>query len=273
MPAGTWVMQRCESERFPYRIQIIQAGKPWLTLRVQDRWPGAGQNIFCLREKEAPDDVIGEVESVPILALQRRGPRISVVLDRARQKRCDFLALVKQSSKGTYEQIFWQTQQALRQRRSGARLVPTKSADFSVRIASEERYPWRFPGKTVVRGRLAVGDYALLGDDDVLAVVERKTFDNLLADFGVMAALHQQLLELSACRNHSLVIEAPYEDFLTPTKLHHFSATFCARAIAELYAAHPALRIVFCSNRKLANLWTQHFFTAVWAQAQQDISG
>lgn len=179
--------------------------------------------------------------------------------------------MVKHTSKRFYEQIYWQTQQALRQRRPGARLVPTKRSDFTVKIASEERYPWRFPGKEVVRGRLAVGDYALLNGEGVLALVERKTFDNLLADFGTMATLHQRLLELAACRNHALVVEAPYEDFLTPSKLHHFSAAFCARAIAELYAAHPMLRIVFCSNRKLANLWTQHFFTAVWAQAQQGV--
>ncbi len=46
--------------------------------------------------------------------------------------------------------------------------------------------------------------------DDVLAVVERKTFEGLLADFGRMDILRQRLLELSAFEQHAVVIEAPY---------------------------------------------------------------
>ena len=45
------------------------------------------------------------------------------------------------------------------------------------------------------------------------------------------------------------------------------SPTSCAKAIAELYASFPRLRIVFCSNRKTANEWTRRFFDAVWANA------
>jgi hypothetical protein len=97
-----------------------------------------------------------------------------------------------------------------------------------------------------------------------LAVVERKTLDNLLADFGTMPVLHQRLAELAAQENHALVIEAPYADFLNSKKIHHYTPSFCARAIAELYALHPTLRMVFCANRKVANEWTRHFFTAVW---------
>lgn len=278
MTAGdSWVLERCASERFPYRLQIIRAGAPWLTLRVQDRWPGANRNIFCLREKEppGPDEVLEEIESVPIVALQQRGPRLSVVLERARRKRCDFLFLAK-NYKGrpdAYEQIYWQTQQSMRQRRPGPHLMSVRTTDFTVRVASEERYPWRFPGNTTVRGRLPAGDYALMDGDRMLAVVERKTFDNLLADFGVMPVLHQRLLELAAYEHHALVVEAPYEDFITPKKLHHYTPAFCASATAELYAAHPGLRVVFCANRKTANLWTQHYFRAVWAMTKESAAG
>ena len=99
----------------------------------------------------------------------------------------------------------------------------------------------------------------------MLAVVERKTFDNLLADFGIMPVLHQRLAELAAQDNHALVIEAPYADYLNPKKVHHYTPGFCARAKAELYALHPGLRIFFCTNRKVANEWTRHFFAAVWS--------
>ena len=55
------------------------------------------------------------------------------------------------------------------------------------------------------------------------------------------------------------------EDFLSPDKVHHWSAAFCARAIADLYAVFPRLRLVFCSNRKTAAEWTRSYFAAVWA--------
>jgi hypothetical protein len=100
--------------------------------------------------------------------------------------------------------------------------------------------------------------------DRMLAVVERKTLDNLLADFGMMPVLHQRLAELAAYDNHALVVEASYADFLNPKKVHHYTPGFCAKAIAELYALHPALRIVFCANRKVANEWTRLFFRAIW---------
>ena len=274
MPAGLWILERCASERFPYRLQILKGQEPWLTLRVQHHWPAAGQNIYCLREKAPPEpgEVLEEVERVPVVAVQQRGVRLSVVLDRKRYKRCDFLFLSKRY-KGRpseeYEQIFWQTQTSMVQRRPRARLVSTnRRSDFTVQIDSGERYPWRFPGGDTVRGRLAAGDYALIDGDQVIAVVERKTFENLLSGLGVMPLLHQQLLELATYEHHALVVEAPYEDFLTTKKVHHLTPAFCAAAIAELYAAHPALRMVFCANRKTANEWTRNYFAAVWARAR-----
>lgn len=277
-PWGLWVLERSSNDRFPYRLQIVRGGEPWLVLRVQDRWPAANRNIFCLREKlpPQPDELLDEMERVPIFALQRHGRRVSVVLDRKRYKRCDFLFLTrtyKDRPSDDYEQIFWMTQQSMRQRRPGARLVSTRAPHaYTVRIVSDERYPWRFPKAHTERGPLPAGDYALMQEDAVLAVVERKTLDNLLADFGIMPVLHQRLLELSAFQHHALVVEAPYEDFLNPTKVHHYTATFCAAAIAEIFALHPHLRVVFCANRKTAAEWTRNYFSAVWNLANSSSS-
>ncbi|HET9477688.1 MAG TPA: ERCC4 domain-containing protein, partial [Dehalococcoidia bacterium] len=243
-----------------------------LTLRVQDRWPAANRNIFCLREKEPPgeEEVIEEVERLPVVALQRRGVRLSVVLDRARYKRCDFLFL-KRAFKGKpseeYEQIYWQTQRSMVQRRPRVSMVSQRGPrGYTVRIASEEKYPWRFPGAVVERALLPAGDYALVDGERLAALVERKTLENLLADFGVMPVLHQRLLELSTFSHHALVIEAPYEDFLNARKTHHYTPAYCARLIASLYAEHPNLRIVFCANRKTANEWTRNYFAALWSR-------
>ena len=137
------------------------------------------------------------------------------------------------------------------------------NTELAVRIHSNERYPWRFPGAVTERGAISAGDYALMDGDKMLAVVERKTLDNLLADFGTMPVLHQRVAELAAQDNYALVIEAPYADFLNPKKVHHYTPSFCAKAIAELYALHPNLRMVFCANREVANEWTRHFFAAI----------
>jgi hypothetical protein len=279
MPSATWILERCASERFPYRLRIVRGadgGQPLLALRVQDRWPGANRNIFCLRERGSPDpaELLEEVERVPVVALQRRGKRLTVVLDRPRSKRCDFLFLEKSyrdGRDGSYEQIFWQTQQSMRQRRPSMRIAAAPAKDLTIRIAHDERYPWRFAGADVSRGRLPAGDYALMDAERPLAVVERKTFENLLADFGVMPMLHGRLVELASYEHHALVVEAPYEHFLDPKRLEYYSAAYCAQAIAALYAAIPRLRIVFCANRKAANEWTRHFFAAVQAREQDRV--
>ncbi len=270
MALGTWILERTGNERFPYRLQLLRDDGPWLTLRAQDRWPAAGKNIFCLREEQSPDpdESLTELERVDIVAVSERGRRVSVVLDRKRYKRCDFLFLQK-DYKGrpgeSYEQVFWLTQRSMQQRRPAFRLLPrSDTGGMVVRIDSSERYPWRFPGMVVQRGVVLCGDYALIDGDSCLAVVERKTVDNLLADFGVMPVLHQRLAELCTFPHHALVIEAAYEDFLNPKRLHHYTPAFCARALAELYALYPTLRIVFCANRKAANEWTRHFFAALW---------
>lgn len=179
MPNSHWIVERCASERFPYRLRIVRDDKPYLTLRAQDRWPAANRNIFCLRETEMPDDIIEEIENVAVVGLQRRGPRLSVVLDRKRYKRCDFLFLTrpyKSDPSRTYEQIFWQTQASMRQRRPRVKLSNHRATiPYTVRIAHDERYPWRFPGADVERGKLPAGDYALLDGDSIVPTVERKT--------------------------------------------------------------------------------------------------
>ena len=271
-PAWEWVLRSTPVDaRFPYRLQILRNGTPWLSLKAQDRWPGAGKQVFCQRDTDAPTsgDPCEDMERCSLVSVSRLGVRLSLVLDRRSKRRCSFLFLSK-AYKGrqgdSYEQIFWQTQQTLVQHRPKIRPPSLRPATpFSVSISTEERYPWRFNGATSVRARLLAGDYALIDGDKTLALVERKTFENLLADLGVLPLLYQRLQDLSAQPNSALVIEAPYEDFISPRRLHHYTPAFCSAAIADLYVRLPNLRVVFCANRKAANAWTQAFFAAVWA--------
>jgi hypothetical protein len=130
-------------------------------------------------------------------------------------------------------------------------------------IDSGERYAWRFPGAAVTTRKLPAGDYALLDGERIAAVVERKSFDNLLGDLGAIQALHHALAHLGQYAWSALVVEAQYADFIDEKRLEgRWPAAFVARALAELTVMHPRLPIVFAGNRKLANQWTHRFFVA-----------
>ena len=186
-------------------------------------------------------------------------------LDRSINKRCEFLFLKKKykQKEGEYEQIFWRTEQGLRKRRPKVSLTARGNARIHVLIDANERYPWKFSNCTVERRPLAAGDYALLRKDGIIAVVERKTFENFKTDVGNTSIFHQKLGELEAYTHSALVVEANYSDFLNPKKLSFYTPTFMAKVLAEFSALHPKTNIIFAGNRKLANEWTLRFFEAI----------
>jgi len=266
-----WILESTPDVKFPYRLSIKRGEKFILCLRVQDRWPGAKGHIFCLREQTREwSPPLQEVERIRVLSLRRFGKRLAVVLDRPQKKRCDFLFLEKayKTREGTYEQIFWRTEKALRERRPRVKLTVHGSPHLHIAIDVNERYPWPFAGCSTERVALPVGDYALLDDEGIRAVVERKTMDNMLADFAQMPAFHQKLAELESYPHSALVIEANYSDFLKPEKLKFYPPSFARRALAEIAALHPRTHVIFGGNRKLAREWTMGFFTAVEAHRQ-----
>ncbi|MCX5970574.1 MAG: hypothetical protein NTV14_03605 [Coprothermobacterota bacterium] len=264
-----WVLEEvAEDPRFPYRLTVRRGMRLVLALRTQDRWPGSSGHIFCLREEGRTwSTPTGELERVAVVAMERFGKRLSLVLNRPRKKRCDFLFLVKpyKEQDGSYEQIFWRTQEALRQRRPRSKLSTYVSPQLTILADSRERYGWSFPEESSKRKALAVGDYALEVDGELVAVVERKTLPNLLAEFGRMAVFHQQLAELGSYPAPALVIEAAYADLLSPAKVCPYTPTFAAKALAELQAFHPGLPMIFAGSRKLAREWVLRFFQAVRA--------
>ena len=268
---AVWILERTASRRFPFRISIEQHGRVLLAVRTQARWPGPGQQIFCLRERELdPAEVLEPVERVPVAHLTRLGRKLTLVLDRPNRKRCELLAVQKprRDGTGTYEQVFFRTESGIRAHRSRTRLeLALPGSPLAIVVDSGERYPWRFPGAAVERRKLAAGDYALLDGERVAAVVERKSFDNLLAELGAIQAFHQQLADLASHEAAVLVIEADYRDFLDPARLAgRWPPAHLARGLAEIAALHPHLPMIYAGNRKLANLWTARYFAAVAAR-------
>jgi hypothetical protein len=277
--SAVWTVERTGHPRFPFRIAIEQEGRRILAVRAQSAWPGPGQQIFCLREHSLdPDEPLTPLERVPVAHLGKVGRKLTVVLDRANRKRCEFLAVEKHKNDGTpLEQIFFRTESGIRAHRSRSRmeLLPDNQL-LTIAIDSGERYPWRFPGAVIRRRRLAAGDYALLEEERPVAVVERKSFDNLLGDFGALQALHPRLSIVFAgnrklanvwchrffvaCRTReaspqlSLVRETlagyeptprglPFDDQVRDAALHQLPDPFAFRELADRFPDVPAARV------------------------------
>jgi hypothetical protein len=239
---ATWVVERTRDRRFPFRITIEQEGRTILAVRAQSHWPGAGSQIFCLRETELdPAEHLEPFERVPVAHLARLGRKLSVTLDRAQRKRCEFLKVEKpfKDRPGTWEQIFFRTEQGVRAHRTSGRVELVPRGGLDVVVDSAERYPWRFPGARVTRRKLPVGDYALVEDERLVAVVERKTRENFLGNVHEIKGLHQQLAELGSYPHAAVVVEAQYADFGNPAKIGKWPASHLLRVIGELAALHP----------------------------------
>lgn len=271
---ASWIVERTQDRRFPFRITIEQEGRLLLAVRAQSRWPGAGSQIFCLRETELdPAEQLEPLERVPVAHLTRLGRKLSVTLDRPQRKRCEFLKVDKpfKDRPGTYEQIFFRTEQGVRAHRTSGRVELLPRGALEVVIDSAELYAWKFPGAQVTRRKLPVGDYALVEDERLVAVVERKTRENLLGNVHEIKGLHQQLAELGSYPHAAMVVEAQYADFGNPAKIGRWPPSHLLRVIGEIAALHPNVPLVFAGNRKLGNVWTQRFFAGVAASAHQEL--
>jgi len=270
-----WIVEDAGDDRFPYRIRIVQDDRVLLAVRAQGAWPGTGAQIFCLRDDAADEGrPLTPRERVPVAHIQRLGRKLSVTLDRPRRKRCEFLKIEKarRDGSGTYEQIFFRTQQAAQGHASRGRVELVPKRGLEVVVDSMERYPWKFPGAVIRRRPMPVGDYGLLVEERLVAVVERKSLANFLVDVGSIKVLHQQLAELGAWPCAAFVVEASYADLGNPKRIARWPSSHLLRVVAELAALHPSVHFVWPGNRKLANVWAQNFFAAAAAAQAQPLA-
>jgi ERCC4-type nuclease len=109
-----------------------------------------------------------------------------------------------------------------------------------------------------VRGALPVGDYGVVLDGRPVALVERKSLADLakgLNDGG----LNFQMTELSTHPRAAVVVEDRYSSVF---KHEHMAAGAMADLLARLQVRYPAVPIVFCDTRQLAEEWTFRFLGA-----------
>jgi hypothetical protein len=244
-----------ENSSLPYLVGLpIEGG---IFFKTREAWPRASRS-YCHRIDTWPENA-EVIEEVAVKVCRRRGAAIDLVLDRRANYRSQF---VFTRSRGR-EVVLWQTAKVARQARPGAR-VPRRSApgleNGTIYVDTRERYPYRFGQRQVAteRRKLSVGDYAVVADDVVVAVVERKTMENLSADL-VSGKLGFVMAELTGLQAAAVVVEGRYTELF---KSEWVEKGWLPDLVARLQVRYPSVPIVFCENRKFAEEWTYRFLAA-----------
>jgi hypothetical protein len=196
----------------------------------------------------------------------RRGAAIDLVLDRGRENRSQF---VFARGRGR-EMIFWQSARTAKQARPAVG-VPRQRASgmvLEILVDSHERYAWKFSHQqaTTVRRALPAGDYAVELDGSVVATVERKSLADLVATL-TGGRLRYLLAELAAVPRAAIVVEDRYSAVF---KLEFVRPAVVAEGLAEAQVRFPAVPIVFCETRALAQEWAYRFLGAAVAHDADD---
>ena len=238
----------------PYLIRIpIGDG---IVVKARDTWPRTSK-IYCHRATGWPADP-EIVAREPIRSISRRGAAIDVVLERTRENRSQFV-LTKARGR---EMIFWQSARTAKQARPNVDLPTARAHGQTLEIVvdSGERYAYSFGHQqaSVVRRRLPAGDYAVEIEGQVVASVERKSIEDLASSL-LSGRLTYVLSELAALPRAAVVVEAGYAKVFR----HEFaSGATLAESVAEAQARFPAVPIVFCENRTLAQEWVYRWLGA-----------
>ena len=113
------------------------------------------------------------------------------------------------------------------------------------------------------RSALSAGDYGVANGEAIIAVVERKTLENLTSSLsdGTLAFQMQRLGEVGRA---AVVVEGRYSALFA---LEHVPAPFIADGLACLQVRYPEIQVVFADSRKFAEEWTYRFLAAALADS------
>jgi hypothetical protein len=263
--APTFVIARNpdQDSRLGYLIRLpLPDGD--VVLKAADSWPRTAR-LYCHPAEwpEAPEII----DSLPVRSCRRRGVAIDLVLERPRENRAQF---VFTTARGR-EVIFWQSPRTTARSRPGVR-VPTRRASgieqLPILVDTRERYPYRFAHQqaTTERRQLPAGDYGVTLDEEVVAVVERKSLADLAKRL-IDGNLTYALAELATVERAALVVEDRYAELF---KLERVRPGWVADLLAVVQVRYPSVPIVFCDTRPLAEEWTYRFLAAALAHVQAE---
>ncbi|MGH3546967.1 MAG: ERCC4 domain-containing protein [Pseudonocardiaceae bacterium] len=138
-------------------------------------------------------------------------------------------------------------------------------AELQIVVDSHEQYAYRFANQQVqtVHRALPCGDYGVTAEGRLVAAVERKSLPDLVSSL-TSGKLRFALTELSALPRAAVVVEDRYSAIF---KLDRVRPAVVADGLAELQVRWPAVALVFCETRPLAEEWTYRYLAAAhnWA--------
>ena len=251
------------ASKLPFLLWIpIEGG---LVLKARETWPRASR-VFCSQEGTPWDMSAGLLEDVPVIHCRRRGAAIDLVLDRPALSRSQFVFTEARGRPA----IWWQTQKSAQAANPGARIPRGRGAgELLLTVDTREKYGWKFAGRAiqVVRRALPAGDYGATVDGQLVAVVERKTLENLATSLSD-ASLSFQLQRLAELPKAAVVVEGDYPDLF---RTQPGRGSWLADMLGRLAVRYPEVPIVFAGSRKFAEEWAFRFFGA--AAADHDRGG
>jgi hypothetical protein len=251
----------------PFLIRLpLPTGE--LVLKARDSWPRTAK-VYCHRAEHWPENP-EIVERVPIRSCQRRGVAIDLVLDRPRENRSQ---LVFTRIQGGREGIFWQSARTTRQARPGIRVPRRRAAELAqltILVDTRERYPYKFAQQQAgtERRALPAGDYGIAHDGQIVAVVERKTLDDLVHRL-IDGQLTYAIADMATLPHAAVVVEDRYSSLF---KIEHTQPGFVTELLAALTVRYPTVPIHFAETRPLAEEWTYRYLGAALAYAHAGAS-
>ncbi|HEX6402243.1 MAG TPA: ERCC4 domain-containing protein [Pseudonocardiaceae bacterium] len=238
-----------------------------MVFRTSGTWPRT-KALYCypveLTEWPEHPEI---VEQVPVRSCVRRGAAIDLVLDRGRENRSQ---IVFTTARGR-DAVFWQSARTRKQARPQVRTPTARAAgiaELEIVVDSHEQYPYRFANQQVqnVRRALPCGDYGISVEGRLVAAVERKSLPDLVSSL-TSGTLRFALTQLAALPRAAVVVEDRYSAIF---KLDRVRPAVVADGLAELQVRWPAVPVVFCETRSLAEEWTYRYLAAAhaWACAE-----
>lgn len=252
----------------PFLVRLPMGSRP-VVLKVKDTWPRTAK-VFCHPATEWPDaDELEIVERVPVVSCVRRGVAIDLVLDRARENRSQF---VFTKARGR-EVVFWQSARTRKQARPNVAVPTARSSGrrLDIVVDTRERYAWKFTTQqaTTVKRAMPVGDYAVEADGEVVALVERKSIEDLVSTI-IGGKLWTMLAAMANVPHAALVVDDRYSSLFKLTRIRPVTV---AEQIAEAAVRYPGVPIVFAETRQLAEEWTYRFFGAAIEHRANEAAG
>jgi hypothetical protein len=227
-----------------------------LVLKAREAWPRAAR-VFCSHEHTTWDESAGIVDEADVALCRRRGAAIDLVLDRPQLARSQFVFTTARGRPA----VWWQTQKTVQAANPGARVPRGRLAQsLTVAVDTREKYGWKFAGRDVAVERRALpsGDYGVIQDGTCIAVVERKTLENLATSLsdGTLGFQMQRLAEVGRA---AVVVEGDYPGLF---RAQPGRGSWLADVLGRLAVRYPEVPIVFAGSRKFAEEWTFRFFGA-----------